>query len=248
MTYGEVLLWFVVPPLIVLAPLSWAGLRRFGGRGLWSAPAVCVIAFVYATPWDNYLIWRGVWDSPPDRILGRILYVPIEEYVFFLLQPLLTGAWFGVLLRRFRLNVGPEGSGPGAGFWALVVALGAFWWTRTETLYLGALLAWAALPLAGMFWYRGGWIRRNLATMAAAVVPPTVYLCWVDRRALAEGAWAISSEFTTGASLWGLPLEEALFFLLTNVLVVTGMGLFIEPALNERNRDVSTVAALGVSG
>ena len=231
MTYAQVLLWFIVPPILLLAPLGIPGLRAYGVRGWWSVPVVAAIAFVYAAPWDNYLIWRGVWDSPPDRILGRLLFVPVEEYAFFLLQPLLTGAWFGVVLRRWRLRPLPRGSRPAALAWLVVVISGVVLWGRPGSLYLGTLLVWAALPLAGMSWYRGGWLGRNLGPMAAAVVPPTAYLWWVDRVALAEGAWVLSSEHIVGLSVFGLPLEEALFFLLTNILVVTGAGLFLEPAL-----------------
>lgn len=233
MTYGQVLLWFVVPPIILLLPWGLSGLRAYGVRGWWSVPAVALIAFLYATPWDNYLIWRGVWNSPPDRIVGRILHVPVEEYGFFVLQPLLTGAWFGVVLRRLRLQPLPAGSNTGALAWTGVLAAGIALWSRSGTLYLGTLLAWAALPLAGMWWYRGRWLRRNLIPMAAAVIPPTLYLWWVDRLALAEGTWFLSPDHTVGVSIVGLPIEEALFFLLTNILVVTGMGLFLEPSINE---------------
>lgn len=232
MTYGEVLLWFVVPPIVVLAPLGVSGLRTYGGRGWLSVPAVALIAFSYAAPWDNYLIWRGVWNSPPDRILGRILYVPVEEYAFFVLQPLLTGSWFGVVLRRLRLRPFPSGSNLGALAWAGVLMVGLAFWARPGSLYLGTLLVWTALPLAGMWWYRGGWLRRNWMPLSAAVIPPTGYLWWVDHLALGEGTWFISADHTVGVSVVGIPIEEALFFLLTNVLVVVGMGLFLEPALD----------------
>ena len=231
MTYGEVLLWLVVPPILFMARPGWSGLRRYGLRGRLSLPALALIAFVYAAPWDNYLIWRGVWDSPPDRIVGRLFFVPVEEYAFFILQPLLTGLWFGAMTRLFGLRARPEGSNLGAFIWILILVSGALLWARPGSLYLGALLTWAALPLAGMWWYRGGWFVHNWPVLSVGVMLPTLYLWWVDRLAIAEGAWSLSPDHTLGVAPWGLPLEEALFFLFTNMLVVGGIGLFIEPAL-----------------
>jgi lycopene beta-cyclase len=74
-----------------------------------------VIAFVYTTPWDNYLVYREVWGYPPGRVLGTIGYVPVEEYAFFVIQTLATG------LFAVRGGAGPAGRsttaapGPGAG-------------------------------------------------------------------------------------------------------------------------------------
>jgi len=34
--------------------------------------ADCLLALVYTTPWDNYLIWRDVWHYGTDRVVGTI--------------------------------------------------------------------------------------------------------------------------------------------------------------------------------
>ena len=46
------------------------------------------------------LVFREVWGYPPGRVLATIGYVPVEEYMFFLLQPLLAGATLYWLLGR----------------------------------------------------------------------------------------------------------------------------------------------------
>ena len=63
-------------------------------------------------------------------------------------------------------------------------------------------------------------------TVALGVAVPTVYLWIIDRIALATGIWHISPTYTTGIALFGLPIEEALFFLVTNLFVVQGLVLF----------------------
>jgi len=72
--------------------------------------ADCPAGAVYTTPWDNYLIWRDVWHYGTDRVVGTIGYVPVEEYLFFLLQPILTGFWLYWLLSRTSEPVQEESS------------------------------------------------------------------------------------------------------------------------------------------
>lgn len=56
---------------------------------------------------------------------------------------------------------------------------------------------------------------------------PTVYLWIVDTLALKRGTWVISTGTKYGLHLWdGLEIEEALFFLLTNTLIVFGQLAF----------------------
>ena len=62
------------------------------------------------------------------------------------------------------------------------------------------------------------------------VVPiaiPTLYLWIVDTLALRRGTWVIESGTKLNIHIWeGLDIEEALFFLLTNVLIVFGLVAF----------------------
>ena len=92
MTYfGFLLRFLVVPILVFLAITYWdnrrnkqiAGFRN--GRAVWIAIAVhVVLAVVYTTPWDNYLVATGVWYYNPALVTGIVIgYVPIEEYTFF---------------------------------------------------------------------------------------------------------------------------------------------------------------------
>lgn len=44
-----------------------------------------------ATPWDSYLIHRGIWTYPPDAIVGLLLFsIPFEELFFFVIQTYTT--------------------------------------------------------------------------------------------------------------------------------------------------------------
>jgi lycopene beta-cyclase len=242
MTYLQFHLVFLLPPIVLLVWLARSDARR---RVLpagedprvhrASLAVLALLALVYTTPWDNYLVYRGVWGYPPGRVLFTIGYVPIEEYLFFVLQTLLTGL---VLLASSRRLPPPaaEPLGPTAAKAARIVGSAAFLaltaagflLLRSESgLYLGLILAWAA-PVAAVQWAAGApELVRHARLVGTAIAVPTVYLWLADRAALELGIWWISPNFTTGIAPLGLPLEEATFFLFTNVIVVQGLTLFV---------------------
>ena len=60
-----------------------------------------------------------------------------------------------------------------------------------------------------------------------AIILPTLYLWVVDTIALHRGTWNISTGTKMGREIWpGLDIEEAVFFLVTNALVVFGLCAF----------------------
>jgi lycopene cyclase domain-containing protein len=235
MTYLAFHFVFILPAIVLLWATLPRPLAQVGGwRARAAIPLLSAIAFTYTTPWDNYLVAREVWWYGPERVVATIGHVPVEEYAFFVLQPILTGLFLYHVLSRTDLprQVVPESSVPaflGTAFWAGVSLLGfgmlfADW---TDGLYMGLILAWAAPILAGMWLYDGGMLWSMHRTVGIAVGLPTVYLWVADAAAIHLGIWTISSEFTLGLEPFGLPVEEATFFLMTNLLVVKGILLLL---------------------
>jgi len=243
-TYFGFLARFIGVPLLMLIALTlWD--RRKGRQlpaDLRQRPAGTVLltlviaAVVWTTPWDNYLVANGVWYYDPALVTGVTLgWVPIEEYTFFVVQTLLTGLWLiwlGKRLRSVALPIPPRPSLrrtvtlAAAGIWlACVVPWLAGWAPGT---YLGLEVGWLGLPIilqlavgADVLWH-----RRRL--VAAALLPPWLYLSAADYLAIRSGIWAIDPAQTMGILLGGvLPIEEVIFFLLTNVLIVFGMVLMM---------------------
>ena len=80
MTYFGVLLRFIGPPLIVLIVLTIVDRAR--GRRVppafrtWPTWAVLlghvILALVYTTPWDNYLVANRVWWYEPALVTGLL--------------------------------------------------------------------------------------------------------------------------------------------------------------------------------
>ncbi len=93
--------------------------------------------------------------------------------------------------------------------------------------YLGLILVWAG-PVLALQWVIGAtqlWARKR--TWLYGTLVPTLYLWLADRIAIGQGIWSITEAYTTGLHLFGLPLEEATFFLVTNLLVVQGLLLLL---------------------
>jgi len=226
MEYAAFLVLFVVGPTVAL--LTVASVRRSVGRprALVGVALMVGAALVYTIPWDNYLISRGVWWYG-DGILLRIWHAPLEEYLFIGLQPLLTAVW----LYRADLDGVTDANPTVPRVAGVVVCLVVAGWglaalTANWGRYLGAILAWAA-PVVALQWAVGGGVLwREWRLLAYGVGPPTVYLCATDRLAIGRGVWTISPEHTTGVAVLGLPVEEATFFLVTNLMLVQGIVLF----------------------
>lgn len=238
MSYFAFHLVFTLPPIFLLALFHRQPLASIGGLKVWLAlPLIALIALIYTTPWDNYLIWRDVWRYGEDRVVATIGYVPVEEYLFFLLQPILTGLWLYWLLDHktpIQQKHSTVARSVGTGFWVVFSIAGAVMLQWNSGVYLGLILVWAG-PILALQWLVGGaqlWATRS--TWFLGTLIPTLYLWFADRFAIEQGIWSISDVYTTGLHLFGLPIEEATFFLVTNLLVVQGLLLFLllRPQLN----------------
>jgi lycopene cyclase domain-containing protein len=242
LTYFQFHLLFVAPPLLLLAGATARRAvpavrvrvlgRRLDARVV-GVGLMILLALVYTTPWDSYLIQQGAWGYGEGAVAARFLAVPLGEYLFFVVQTVLTALWLYLLPTRpaagdsVRITVGQRALGIGAG--GLFVLAGWLIAARPSGLYLGTLLLWAGPVLALQWGFGWPYLWRLRRTVALGVGAPTLYLWLADRAALAIGVWHLSPELTTGLALpvLGLPIEEAAFFLLTNLFVVQGLVLWL---------------------
>jgi lycopene cyclase domain-containing protein len=244
MTYCGFLLRFLfVPILVFLAITYWDGKNNKqipgfrNGGAVWIAIGIHILlAVVYTTPWDNFLVATGVWYYNPKLVTGFVIgYVPIEEYTFFIVETILSGLWWWFLARRL--------SPPSAGFkpnkrllyipssllillWVVFTYL--FFSDNVPFTYLSITLFWALPAILPQLLFGADilWHYRKLVTLAILI--PGTYLSLMDILALKETTWSISPAQTTGILFFGiLPLEEVVFFFITNALIVFGMTLLL---------------------
>ena len=224
MDYFEFLMIFVGFPLVVLVFLG-RRFKRLDRTLIIGIFILCLIALSYTTPWDNYLIMRGVWSYPEGAVLGTLGFVPLEEYGFMILQTALAGALFALLVGKVdcgKLSFFPLGLLPAF----LIGVLGLVCLSYEKGTYAGLILVWAFPPLA-LQWSLGG--RLLTDSFSIWIVPwavLTLYLCLADSYAISEGIWSLNPETRSGLDLGNLPIEEALFFVFTNLFVIQGLCLW----------------------
>lgn len=188
---------------------------------------LAAVAVLWTAPWDEHLVRSGVWTYGPDRVLATAGSVPVEEYAFVVLLAALVSAW-GLRTGRLLVPTRPARGDrlAGAASWLAVGLAGtAALAVGGHLRYLGLLLVWVAPPLALQRAVAGDLLRPRLADRMWLVLPVAAWLCVADRLALADGIWTVSTASSTGVLLLGLPLEEALFFVLTSLLVADGLVL-----------------------
>ena len=257
MTYFGFLLRFLVIPILgFLAITYWDNRRKRplhafrNGEAVWIGITVHILlAVLYTSPWDNYLVATGVWYYNPDLVTGILLgYVPVEEYAFFVLETLLAGLWWWFLARHLplpRKDFQPNK----ALVYVCTCLLACLWLVSTylfffgtpEWTYLSIILFWALPPIilqilfgADILWHYGKLVFWGIAV-------PGTYLSLMDIIALRETTWSISPAQTTGILFFGtLPLEEVLFFFITNVLLIFGMTLLLANVSRARFAEIKS--------
>jgi lycopene cyclase domain-containing protein len=250
MTYFGFLFLFLVLPLVGISLLTLLDARRhrawFNSRsGKVAAGALLVhviLAVTYTTPWDNYLVAARVWWYDPARVLGLTLgWVPLEEYLFFILQTCFTGLLLFAVLRRLPPN-SPISNPPITNnpllrltssltltfIWLASILMLALNWKPGT--YLGLELVWALPPIALQLAVGADILWRYRRSLVPVLSGVTLYLCAADFLAIGLGVWTIDPAQSLNLFIGGvLPVEEAVFFLLTNTLVVFGLTLALAP-------------------
>lgn len=253
MTYFGFLLRFLVFPILAFLAITWIDNKRKkpapgfqNGRAVWTAILVHIIlAVAYTTPWDNYLVATGVWYYNPELVTGIVLgYVPIEEYIFFVLETILSGLWWWFLARRLSPPSGSFRPSKKARI-TMSAVLVAAWVVFTLLLisdnkpitYLSITLFWAFPAIFPQLLYGADILWHYRKQVSLAILVPGTYLSLMDIVALKETTWSIAKDQTTGILFFGiLPLEEVVFFYITNVLIVFGMTLLLAELGQERFR------------
>lgn len=96
--------------------------------------------------------------------------------------------------------------------------------------YLTHLLAWS-LPILVAQFVTLWWVHReNFGRVLKALLPPALivsaWLIAADHLAISAGIWRFGEGKHLGVKLLSVPIEEVLFFIITNLLVAFGLALF----------------------
>jgi len=244
MTYFTFLgIFLVLPILALLAQLHFAkGWERTTARMNASTKTIWLviilhifIAVIWTTPWDNYLVATRVWWYDIALVNGATIgYVPIEEYTFFVLQPILTGLWLVTLMPyMYKTSTSPDKpqsrlratvTGIAGVIW--LISLGLLLSDLKQFTYLGLELIWAVPPIMIQLAFGADILWKHKRLVLFTILSATAFLSSADLIAIGLGTWTIDPAQSTGILLAGiLPVEELIFFMLTNILIVFGVTL-----------------------
>jgi lycopene beta-cyclase len=250
MTYFGFLLRFIFIPILILLGVIWRDnqqKRPTPGFDLKCIPMAITVhillALAYTTPWDNYLVATRVWSYNPALLTGILFgYVPLEEYIFFVVETLFAGLWWWFLAGRltppkqeFEPVLRARWSALGVLLVIWVIFSYLFFFGEESWNYLGIIFFWALPAIFPQLLFGADilWYYRKLVFWA--IIPLGTYLSLMDVIALSSTTWSISEAQTTGIKFFGiLPLEEVVFFFITNVLIGFGMTLMLSHHGRER--------------
>lgn len=233
---------YTIPPAVILT-FFYRGIST--RLDLYRVAFLVSVAVVSTIPWDSYLIHRQIWTYPPHVIVGPKLFdIPAEELFFFVIQAYNTSilhlflsktvthaAYLLPAQKRNPNDATREALLKHGIFAVMATAISSGAWMIAhggKGTYLGLILVWAG-PFALLLWGLSGCMIQRLPLSATLlpIVLPTLYLWIVDTMALRRGTWVITGGTKLGIYIWrGLEVEEAVFFLATNTLVVFGLVAF----------------------
>ena len=257
MTYFGFLLRFLVIPIVILLVIN---LRRkdhplpgFHRSKIWWGILIHVIlAVIYTTPWDNYLVATGVWYYDPDLVTGIVFgYVPLEEYTFFVLETLMIGLWWWMLARR-RVFLPKKPFTPNKTLRVWTLGLLAVLWTLSllgllsgwePGTYLVITLTWALPAIAPQLAFGADILWHYRRLLGTVILTGAGYLSAMDALAIGSGTWMIDPVQSTGIFIGNLPIEEAVFFVITVVLISFGITLLLADISQERLEELKSLLA-----
>jgi lycopene cyclase domain-containing protein len=166
-------------------------------------------------------------------------YVPIEEYTFFIVQPIMTGLLLFTLARYIKpdalsadsVKIRQIGTGVVAFIWLVSVVLLILTFVSDQWdafTYLSLELSWALIPVMIQMAFGADILWRHRKIIILSILISTVYLSGADAIAIGSGTWTIDPQQSLNVFIGGvLPIEEFVFFLLTNTLVAMGLVLVL---------------------
>lgn len=228
LTYLELILYYVLPPTIVLYLLMRPFLSKFDEIKLAIMTAFGVI---YAALWENHMIYQKAWWYSENAVIARIGYMPIEEYLFASLSIVFVTLWT-TFCARFHLHSLSLKCTSQFEFQTirlsvtavLTIAMYVGWIyaiPSTRTFYMGSML-WSYLFLIIVLWYTSGsYVCKRWKVTLISVIVPSIYLCTVNVIGVRAPVWHVNQINTLEIFLVNdLLLEDFMFFFLTSSLIV----------------------------
>jgi len=224
MTYLSFLSLFLLPILVVVSCIFFKTYNKDKFR-LKGIIVLVLIAVIYTTPWDSFIIKNGIWYYDENKILGTIFRIPIEEYLFMIVQTIISSMLY-CIVQKNKIAESFSYSSKYLILFAIIFFIGVMMIRVEHFKYFGYLITWASIPLAIQWSVGSNQLISSFKKWLLPFILFSIYLSFIDCIAIKNNVWTIAESTSCGINLFGLPIEELVFFLLTNLLVFQGMTLW----------------------
>jgi lycopene cyclase domain-containing protein len=237
MNYFGFHLVFNLPVLAVLGFL--AKKNGFGGSDGIAMLCVLLVSVVFAAFWDTHAIRSGIWSFPKGKVSARIGVIPVEEYLFFIVQSVQAVLLVHVFERMFGPMAPPRftGAGPITTVAAVLIALFSILAAHRSSHRFGAgtrfhyayhLASWF-VPMLLLQWLLA-WqlLLPHILPILASTALLSFYLSVADVAAIQERIWVLDEKQITGHKILGvLAWEEVAFFVIANLVLTQTYFMFL---------------------
>lgn len=229
LTYLLFHLIFTIPILVVLKmyqPEYSSKRQKLKTIGIYFLLALC---YLYTIPWDNIMIAIGVWSYDPNIVAFTVWHAPLGEYLFFGIQTIVTALWLHIIGFRYKFEEGDMDWSYRVGgliFLTLIFCLFMIQPISSSMVYLAGIILWC-IPIVMIQWGIGGsYLMKEKRSIVLAVLPPTIYYSAIDYIAIYLNLWTISDNYSLGINIGVIPIEEIIFFFMTNTMIIFGLVLY----------------------
>jgi lycopene cyclase domain-containing protein len=196
---------------------------------------------------DNWWVANGIWYYDSQLVCGVVIgWVPIEEYTFFVLQTLMVGLfvlWGNSYFKHSEIIESPHKNIRVVSIifvlliWiiSILILLSGF----VKGIYFSLIIIWSFPPVILQLAFGADILWQRKKVVSFLIFISTLYLSWADALAISIGIWTVELNTSFGFLIGDiLPVEEILFFLMTNVLIVFAITLGIERKSYSRIKEI----------
>lgn len=109
---------------------------------------------------------------------------------------------------------------------SIITLVGVIMIRNEVTRHLGMLIVWAG-PLLFLEWLGGSsFVWRTRRMFVLAVLISASYMWFVEGMAINSGLWSANQDSSLGITVFGLPLERAVFHFLFALVLCQGLEIF----------------------
>jgi lycopene cyclase domain-containing protein len=196
---------------------------------------------------DNWWVANGIWYYDPQLICGVVIgWVPIEEYTFFVLQTLMVGLfvlWGNSYFKHSEIVEWPHKKIRVISIifvlliWiiSILILISGF----AKGIYFSLIIIWSFPPVILQLAFGVDILWQRKKVVLFSIFISTLYLSWADALAISIGIWTVELNTSLGILIGDiLPVEEILFFLMTDMLIVFAITLGIERKSYSRIKEI----------